>query len=321
MGVGGSCGGTEGVFSPPWKAASGDTLGAHRIARLPPSPPQARFDKPPLVYWAMAAAIKLFGEAEWVVRLPSAAAAAALMAAVMATVWRFGLADTGAAHSAAPSPASVATAVPEPPLAAVRPLGAPDASTPAAAAWARCGEAAVAGAAASLNLLSVVWGSAGLSDMLLAATVGGSLLAFFWGYATNGAVSVSDAGSGASAGEGVVPGGRAYSLAAVLAGLSLLAKGPVGPLLILLTAGSFMLATGELLPMLRHELPLLRGSAIVSAIAAPVRAVGAGLPSLPLAGPLLSRSLPRGVTRAGRAGTLPCFTCPPPDFGILPFWS
>ncbi|MGI0489874.1 ArnT family glycosyltransferase, partial [Pantanalinema rosaneae CENA516] len=49
-----------------------------------------RFDKPPLIYWLMAIAYKLFGVNEWSARLPSALAALALTGISGYTLWHFG---------------------------------------------------------------------------------------------------------------------------------------------------------------------------------------------------------------------------------------
>lgn len=79
---------------------------------------QPRFDKPPLLYWLMAASARLLGCHVWALRLPPAASAVLLTAALGATAARFGLsflpdqAGGGAARSAASGQLPARWAVP-----------------------------------------------------------------------------------------------------------------------------------------------------------------------------------------------------------------
>jgi 4-amino-4-deoxy-L-arabinose transferase-like glycosyltransferase len=108
-----------------------------------------RFDKPPLVYWIMAIAFKLFGVNEWSVRFPSALAATGLTGLGFYTLKRFG--DLASSSKIQDSRAGWFTA------------------------W-------VGAALMALNLQTIAWGRIGVSDMLLSGCMGGALFAFFLGY-------------------------------------------------------------------------------------------------------------------------------------------
>ncbi|MEM6256413.1 MAG: glycosyltransferase family 39 protein [Cyanobacteria bacterium P01_D01_bin.156] len=107
-----------------------------------------RFDKPPLVYWAMALGFHIFGVGELGVRLPSALAAAGLTGFCFCTLQRYACKDRGGQAF---------------------------------------GLAALVGAVAmALHPETIVWGRIGVSDMLLTGCIGAALLCFFWGYAEGG---------------------------------------------------------------------------------------------------------------------------------------
>ncbi|MEO0869945.1 MAG: glycosyltransferase family 39 protein, partial [Cyanobacteria bacterium J06642_11] len=112
-----------------------------------------RFDKPPLVYWAMALGFHIFGVGELGVRLPSALAAAGLTGFGFYTLQRYG--DISGHQP--PSRKQTFT------LAAV-----------------------VGAVAMALHPETLVWGRTGVSDMLLSGCIGAALLCFFWGYAEGG---------------------------------------------------------------------------------------------------------------------------------------
>lgn len=101
-----------------------------------------RFDKPPLMYWLTALAFAGAGLSEWAVRLPSALAAGAVVAAVFAAL----LAWAPATRDQRP--------------------------------WI----AALGGCITALNLETVFWARVGVADMVLTACVSGTLLAFFLAY-------------------------------------------------------------------------------------------------------------------------------------------
>lgn len=113
-----------------------------------------RFDKPPLVYWAMALGFHIFGVGELAVRLPSALAAAGLTGFSFYTLQRY---THGKQATNLPQKKSTFT------LAAV-----------------------VGAVALALHPETIVWGRTGVSDMLLSGCIGAALLCFFWGYAEGG---------------------------------------------------------------------------------------------------------------------------------------
>eukprot|EP00897_Mesotaenium_endlicherianum_P002039 jgi/Mesen1/1863/ME000143S00915 len=84
---------------------------------------------------------------------------------------------------------------------------------------------------------ALVWGSLGLSDMLLTFTMTAAGLSFFRAY------------SGAMARH------HGYAQAALFCALAVLTKGPVGLVLPAAACGLFLLYTGELWPFLKRELP------------------------------------------------------------------
>ncbi|WP_347272421.1 glycosyltransferase family 39 protein [Leptolyngbya sp. FACHB-36] len=108
---------------------------------------ETRFDKPPLIYWLMVAAFKLFGVSEWSARLPSVLSALALTLILFYTVRRVGSGQTEHLKF-----------------------------SPFLTPW-------LAATMLLLNPNTFFWGRTGYSDMLLNACIGGSLLTFFLGYA------------------------------------------------------------------------------------------------------------------------------------------
>ncbi|HEY9617987.1 MAG TPA: glycosyltransferase family 39 protein, partial [Microcoleaceae cyanobacterium] len=201
-----------------------------------------RFDKPPLIYWLMAIAYKIFGVNEWAARLPSALSALALTFISGYTLWHFGqptgrepiqLSDRQDTQNL-PDPSS-----PAPPSSLPSPSPAPLV-------------ALLGTTMLLLNAYTFGWGRTGHSDMLLSACMGGSLLAFFLGYAQPERTTQQ----------------RWYVAFYVLMALAVLAKGPVGIVLPGLIIAPFLLYVGNGWKVLR-ELRLIRGSLIVLAIAVP----------------------------------------------------
>lgn len=107
---------------------------------------ETRFDKPPLIYWAIALCYQAIGVNPWAVRLPSALAAIFLGWFGFYTLRRFG--------------------------------GSPGQTQPFAIAG------CIGGTAIVMNVQTIAWARMGVSDMLLSAGIGSALLAFFFAYAT-----------------------------------------------------------------------------------------------------------------------------------------
>ena len=112
---------------------------------------ETRFDKPPLVYWAMALGFHIFGVGEWAVRLPSAMAATGLVGFSFYTLQRFGYSQTDSVSHQKRTSFTLA--------------------------------AVVGAVAMALHPQTLVWARTGVSDMLLSGCMGAALLCFFWGYA------------------------------------------------------------------------------------------------------------------------------------------
>lgn len=195
-----------------------------------------RFDKPPLIYWLMAIAFKAFGVNEWAARLPSALAGLTLSGFCFYTLRRFGIPTQPTSANREPLNESLELAVVEP----------SDRAQGWLTAW--LGATMVA-----LHPYTFFFGRTGYSDMLLSACMGGSLLAFFIGYAQPEKRSIQD---------------RWYLLCYVLLALAVLTKGPVGVVLPAMIVGAFLLYVGKFKEVLR-ELRLLRGAAIVLGISLP----------------------------------------------------
>ncbi len=191
---------------------------------------ETRFDKPPLVYWAIALCNWIFGVNEWSARLPSALSALALMVGGFWTLWKF-------------------VPVPE----GIDPGG--EGLTAKLYRWGLDGRwwtAALGAAVIGMTPETIVWGRAGVSDMLLSACIGVSLFAFFFGYATPERS----------------PKQRWYWVFYGAIALGILTKGPVGFVLPALIIFCFALYLGELKP-LWHELKPWRGLALIFAITLP----------------------------------------------------
>jgi 4-amino-4-deoxy-L-arabinose transferase-like glycosyltransferase len=104
-----------------------------------------------------------------------------------------------------------------------------------------------------LNPNTFFWGRTGYSDMLLTACMGGTLLAFFLGYAQP---------------DRPLNQKRWYFAFYVLMALAVLTKGPIGILLPGLIIGCFLLYVGNGRDVLR-EMRLLRGGLVVMVMALP----------------------------------------------------
>ncbi|MBO9999544.1 MAG: glycosyltransferase family 39 protein [Cyanobacteria bacterium SID2] len=178
---------------------------------------ETRFDKPPLVYWLMAIGYLTIGTSEWAARLPSALSAIELMGLTFATLWRF-----------------------VPP------------ASPAGRGWLMPWSAGtLAAVAIAFNPQTIVWGRTGVSDMLLCAGLGSSLLSFFWGYASEGQTKQ-----------------RWYGAFFVFAALAVLTKGPIGIVLPALIVAAFLLYAGNWKTVLREMRPL-RGILLFLAMTVP----------------------------------------------------
>jgi 4-amino-4-deoxy-L-arabinose transferase-like glycosyltransferase len=194
-----------------------------------------RFDKPPLIYWLMVIAYKIFGVNEFAVRLPSALSGLALTSFCFYTLRYFGnpTRDWGGekSHPHEESPIS---------------------NTPSLQ-WHSWLVASLGAAMVALNPMTLFFGRTGYSDMLLSACMGGGLLAFFIGYAQPERRTVQT---------------RWYLAFYVLIALAVLAKGPIGIVLPGLIIGSFLLYVGKVREVLR-EILLVRGALIFLAISLP----------------------------------------------------
>jgi len=186
-----------------------------------------RFDKPPLVYWCMALGFHLWGVNEWTVRLPSALAASALTGFGFYSLRRFGI----------PRPRSLATHTS---------LSYQD----QLALWL---SAFIGAAILAFNPEMIAWARTGVSDMLLTATLGAALLAFFLAYAQPQAPQRQTAW---------------YLLAYGFAALAVLAKGPVGIVLPGLIVLAFLVYIGQL-PLLWQEMRLGPGLLLFLVITVP----------------------------------------------------
>ena len=167
-----------------------------------------RFDKPALMYWLIASAYSKFGVTEWAVRLPSAVAGCATVFAVFAALLTWGR------------------------------------GSPQRRAWI----AALGASIAALNVEAIFWARVGVADMLLAACISGTLLAFFWARVRSSS--------------------KACLLSFALAALAVLAKGPVGIVLPALVVGVFLWVTRSWKAALK-ELPLGTGLGLFAAITLP----------------------------------------------------
>ncbi|MEM9772508.1 MAG: glycosyltransferase family 39 protein [Cyanobacteria bacterium P01_D01_bin.73] len=194
---------------------------------------ETRFDKPPLIYWAIAIFNRIIGANEWSARLPSALSALALMVGGFWTIWKFV------------------------PAADVQ-LGGESWTAKLRDKLQRLGldgrwwTAALGAAIIGMTPETIVWGRAGVSDMLLSACIGVSLFAFFWGYATPERS----------------PKMRWYWLSYLAIALGILTKGPIGFVLPALIIFCFGLYLGELRTLWREIKPW-RGLALILAVSLP----------------------------------------------------
>lgn len=117
--------------------------------------------------------------------------------------------------------------------------------------------AIIGSALIALNPETIAWGRIGVSDMLLTSCMCSALLAFFIGYATTPSTP--------SQKTFLSPWYLAFY---ILTALAILAKGPVGIVIPVLTISSFLLYTGNFSKVVRQMRPLI-GGAIILAIALP----------------------------------------------------
>ncbi len=183
---------------------------------------ETRFDKPPLIYWLMVLMFKIFGVSEWAARMPSALSAIAIVLLCFYTLQ---------SHSPALSPTKV--------------LSRSSFKRPWITAW-------LGATMLLLNLNTYFWGRTGYSDMLLATTMGGALLAFFIGYVQPD-LKIQR---------------RWYTAFYGLIALAILTKGPIAILLPAAIIIGFTLYLGNLRQVM-HELQLIRGALIVGILALP----------------------------------------------------
>jgi 4-amino-4-deoxy-L-arabinose transferase-like glycosyltransferase len=170
---------------------------------------ETRFDKPALIYWCQAIAYSIFGVNEWAVRLPSALAALGLISLAIYTIqWYLAREDYLEQK--------------------VRPTR-------------RWLTAALGAAIMALNPEMIVWGRAGVSDMLLVGCMDSALLCFFLGYAQPSKSEVK---------------ARWYLAFYILIAGAILTKGPVGIVLPGLIIGIFLLYMGNAKEVLREMRPL-----------------------------------------------------------------
>ncbi len=170
---------------------------------------ETRFDKPALIYWCQAIAYSIFGVNEWAVRLPSALAALGLISLAIYTIqWYLAREDYLEQK--------------------VRPTR-------------RWLTAALGAAIMALNPEMIVWGRAGVSDMLLVGCMDSALLCFFLGYAQPSKSEVK---------------ARWYLAFYILIAGAILTKGPVGIVLPALIIGIFLLYMGNAKEVLREMRPL-----------------------------------------------------------------
>jgi 4-amino-4-deoxy-L-arabinose transferase-like glycosyltransferase len=183
---------------------------------------ETRFDKPPLIYWFMVLMFKIFGVSEWAARMPSALSAIAIVLFCFYTL---------RSHSPSLNPAKAGSGT----------------------SFKRSWLAAWLGATVLLlNLNTYFWGRTGYSDMLLATTMGGALLAFFMGYAQPN-LKIQR---------------RWYTAFYGLIALAILTKGPIAILLPTAIIVGFTLYLGNLRQVIQ-ELQLIRGALIVGVLALP----------------------------------------------------
>jgi 4-amino-4-deoxy-L-arabinose transferase-like glycosyltransferase len=191
-----------------------------------------RFDKPPLIYWLMASAYRVFGVNEFAARLPSALAGLALTSLLFYTLRCFG--GTGLLQ-----PESTSETV--------------ETRSHALMQWQSWLVAGLGSAMVALNPITLFFGRTGYSDMLLSFCFGGALLTFFAGYAQTERRKLQK---------------RWYLAFYVLMALAVLTKGPVGVVLPGLIITSFLLYVGKIKEVWQ-EMSVLRGAIIFLVISVP----------------------------------------------------
>ncbi len=214
---------------------------------------ETRFDKPPLIYWCQATAYLIFGVNELAARLPSALAGLALTSFCFYTLLYFG--SPTQRESGSRGDREIEQELP--------PL------TPSLQ-WHSWLVASLGAAMVALNPQTLFFGRTGYSDMLLSACMGGSLLAFFQGYAKGEAKGTqqAEASNRWSLASRLLPSSVWYLAFYVLIALAVLTKGPVGVVLPGLIIGSFLVYVGRAREVLR-EMHLVRGALIVLALSVP----------------------------------------------------
>ncbi len=184
---------------------------------------ETRFDKPPLIYWLMVLCFKVFGVSEWAARVPSALAALGTVVLCFCVLRQ---------HNPSLKPETTSTQ--------------PQLHRSNLAAW-------LGATMLMLNLNTYFWGRTGYADMLLMACMGGSLLAFFMGYAQVESPQIQR---------------RWYGAFYVLTALAVLTKGPIAIVLPAAILGGFTLYIGNLRQVIR-EMQLLRGILLILVLALP----------------------------------------------------
>lgn len=175
---------------------------------------ETRFDKPPLIYWLMAIGYETMGVNEWATRLPSAVSAIALMAGVFLTLQYFGYGN----------PDSVKNSQLQ--------------------LWL---STTIGTALSALNILALVWGRTGVSDMLLSGCMGTALCCFFWGYVAQENREIQHSW---------LP-NNYYLAFYILVALAVLTKGPVGLVIPGLIIGCFSLYIARFKSVWQEMKPLV----------------------------------------------------------------
>ncbi len=211
-----------------------------------------RFDKPPLIYWSQALAFLTFGVNEFAARLPSAIAGLALSGFCFYTLRYFGRPTKNWEENTPEkryNDASFDVEVPK--VGSTEKFSATHSAS--SSQWQSWLVASLGAAMVALNTLTLFFGRTGYSDMLLNLCFGGTLLAFFLGYAQPKQQKVQE---------------RWYLAFYILSALAVLTKGPVGVVLPGLIIGAFLLYVGKLKQVL-GEMRLVRGAVIFLAITVP----------------------------------------------------
>lgn len=172
---------------------------------------QTRFDKPPLIYWLVAIAYRLFGVNEWAARFPSAFSAFLLICFGFYTLYFY--TKSTQKHCLNPQRHPVLFH-PLPWLGAVL---------------------------MAFNPEMIAWARIGVSDLLLTACLSSALLTFFLGYATREAPTLTIRIFSIQISNQTFKISDFWYLAFyILVALAVLTKGPVGLILPLLIIGSFL---------------------------------------------------------------------------------